>query len=103
MADINSEFNPYSHIVRPIMTERSTIMKDKFNQYVFEVKLTSTKHDVKNAVERVFKVKVLGVRTMHVRGKDRRVGRFAGKRPDWKKAIVTLGAGQKIDLVEQAG
>ena len=98
-----SEFNPYQIIVRPLLTERSTILKEKFNQYVFEVSTSATKPDIKRAVQEIFKVKVERVRTMNVLGQMKRVGRSQGKRPDWKKAIVTLGGGQKIDLVEQAG
>ena len=98
-----TEFNPYSILARPLLTERSTILKEKFNQYVFEVTPTATKPDIKRAVSEIFKVKVLRVRTMNVLGQDKRMGRSIGKRPDWKKAIVTLGEGQKIDLVEQAG
>ena len=97
-----ADFNPYSHIVRPVMTERSTRMKEEHNQYVFEVPPSSSKTEVKKAVEEVFKVTVLKVRTMNVRGKYRRVGRGGGHRPDWKKAIVTLKAGNTIDLVEQS-
>ena len=96
------EFDPYGHIVRPVMTERTTILKEKHNQYVFEVKLTSSKTDIKRAVQEVFKVGVLGVRTMRVPGKFRRMGRNGGYRPDWKKAIVTLKKGESIDLVEQS-
>ena len=97
-----THFNPYNVIVRPILTERSTILKEKQNQYVFEVRSEATKPDIRHAVEEIFKVKVLSVRTMNVTGKFRRLGRYMGQRPDWKKAIVTLGEGQKIDLVEQA-
>lgn len=95
-------FNPYNVIVRPILTERSTALKEKQNRYAFEVRRGATKPDIRHAVEEMFKVKVLGVRTMNVRGKFRRLGRSFGKRPDWKKAIVTLNEGQKIDLVEKA-
>ncbi|MDE2293466.1 MAG: 50S ribosomal protein L23 [Elusimicrobia bacterium] len=96
-----SEFDPHIHIVRPVMTERSTVMKEKFNQYVFEVTPASTKTDVKKAVEELFKVKVEKVRTMNVRGKFRRFGRGGGYKSDWKKAVVQLKAGDKIELVEQ--
>jgi large subunit ribosomal protein L23 len=98
-----ADFNPYNVVTRPLLTERSTILKEKFNQYVFEVRPTATKPDIKRAVEEIFKVKVENVRTMNVLGQNKRFGRSVGKRPDWKKAIVTLGEGQKIDLVEQAG
>lgn len=100
MADKN-EFNPYSRLLRPVMTERSTILKEKYNQYVFEVRPRANKPDIRRAVEEIFKVKVAGVRTMNVRGKWRRLGRSEGKKPDWKKAVVTLEASQKIDIVEQ--
>ena len=100
MAD-KTEFNPYEHLLRPVMTERSTILKEKHNQYVFEVRPGTNKPDIRRAVEEIFKVKVVDVRTMNVRGKWRRLGRSEGRRPDWKKAVVTLGEGQKIDLVEQ--
>lgn len=98
-----SDYNPYNVVTRPLLTERSTILKEKFNQYVFEVRPTASKPDIKRAVETIFKVKVERVRTMNVLGQNKRFGRFTGKRSDWKKAIVTLGEGQKIDLVEQAG
>jgi large subunit ribosomal protein L23 len=83
------------------MTERSTLMKEKHNQYTFEVKPTSSKSDVKRSIEELFKVKVLQVRTANVRGKYRRFGRGGGYRPDWKKAIVTLKPGDSIELVAQ--
>ena len=88
-------------IVRPLLTERSTILKEKFNQYVFEAALTSGKADIKRAVEELFKVHVEKVHTMIVRGKFRRYGKGGGMRSDWKKAIVTLEKGQKIDIADQ--
>jgi len=97
-----THFNPYNVIVRPILTERSTTLKEKQNQYIFEVRPDATKPDIRHAVEDIFKVKIISVRTMNVMGKFRRLGKSMGKRPDWKKAIVTLQKGQKIDLVEQA-
>ena len=97
-----TEFNPYGHIVRPVMTERSTILKEKFNQYVFEVAKTSSKDDIRKAVETIWKVDVEQVRTMRLPGKFRRFGRGGGFRSDWKKAVVTLKKGDTIDLVEQA-
>ena len=95
--------NPFQYLVRPLMTERSTTLKEKFNQYVFEVVPSASKPDIKRAVEEIFKVKVEAVRTMNILGQNKRFGKAEGKRPDWKKAIVTLKKGQKIDLVEQAG
>lgn len=91
----------FSAIIRPLLTERSTIMKEKFNQYVFETERAATKADIRRAVEELFKVRVENVRTMIVKGKTRRYGRNTGVRPDWKKAIVTLEKGQKIDLADQ--
>ncbi len=97
-----SEKEIFGTIVRPLLTERSTVLKEKFNQYLFEAALGATKPEIKKAVEDLFKVKVAGVRTMVVRGKFRRFGKGGGYRPDWKKAIVTLKEGQKIDFAEQA-
>lgn len=93
--------NIFSTIVRPILTERSTILKEKFNQYIFQTALSANKGGIKRAVEELFKVKVQSVRTMTVRGKFRRRGRLGGYTPDWKKAIVTLAKGQKIDIADQ--
>ena len=98
-----SEKEIFGTIVRPLLTERSTIMKEKHNQYVFETATAATKTDIARAVEELFKVRVEKVRTMIIAGKFRRYGKGGGYRPDWKKAIVTLEKGQKIDLAEQAG
>ena len=92
----------FMHIVRPVMTERSTMLKEKFNQYVFEVPRSSGKNDIRRSVEDIFKVTVERVRTIRMPGKFRRYGRGGGYRPDWKKAIVTLKKGDSINLVEQA-
>lgn len=97
-----SEREIFGTIVRPLLTERSTIMKEKNNQYVFETLLSSNKTQIKAAVEALWKVNVEKVRTMIVPGKFRRFGKGGGYRPDWKKAIVTLKEGQKIDFAEQA-
>ena len=88
-------------IVRPLLTERSTLLTEKENRYVFEVGLTASKGQIKRAVEQLFKVHVTAVRTMRLPGKTRRMGRFEGRRPDWKKAIVSLKTGQKIDLTTE--
>lgn len=94
--------NIFEHIVRPVMTERSTMLKEKLNQYVFEVPRTSAKGEIKQAVEEIFKVTVERIRTARMPGKFRRYGRGGGYRSDWKKAIVTLKKGDTINLVEQA-
>jgi large subunit ribosomal protein L23 len=91
-----------SVLVRPLLTERSAQLKDEQGKYFFEVRLDSNKGDIKRAVQELFKVKVTKVATMIMHGKVKRMGRTAGQRPDWKKAIVTLKKGEKIDVVEQA-
>ncbi|MBI4054656.1 MAG: 50S ribosomal protein L23 [Elusimicrobia bacterium] len=95
-------FDPYRVILRPLMTERSLQMRDQQNQYVFVVHRKATKGDIARAVESLFRVDVVKVRTAILPGKSRRMGRFEGQRPDWKKAIVRLKPNQKIDLVEQS-
>jgi large subunit ribosomal protein L23 len=89
-------------IRRPLVTEKSTRQKDESRQYVFEVHPDANKIEIQSAVERLFKVKVLQVRTSNVLGKIKRLGRRYGKRPDWKKAIVTLKEGDRIDFFEGA-
>ena len=86
-------------IVRPVVTEKTTDMGES-HKYVFEVATAANKIEIKQAVERFFGVKVLDVRTMNVTGKPKRLGRHAGYRSDWKKAIVTVGADDKIDLFD---
>lgn len=88
----------YSIIRRPLVTEKSTISREKANQYLFEVDPSATKIEIQNAVEKLFKVKVASVRTLNVLGKKKRVGRHMGKRKDWKKAMVTLAPGSRIDV-----
>lgn len=80
----------------PLITERNTALRSQ-NKYVFEVDRDATKPQVKQAVEKLFSVKVLSVNTMVVKGKYKRTGRFAGYRSDTKKAVVKLAEGQKID------
>ncbi len=84
----------------PLITEKLDKAREKFRQYSFIVDRKATKHDVARAVETLFKVTVEGVRTNVVRGKIKRVGRSIGKRPNYKKAIVTLKEGDKIELFE---
>ncbi len=91
-------FNPYKVIEAPLITEKSVALKEK-NQYVFKVANKSDKTAIKKAIETIFKVKVADVRTINVLGKWHRVGRYEGKRADWKKAIVTLKEG-KIDFTD---
>ena len=92
----------YHIIRRPLITEKSTHQKDENHQYAFEVHGDANKVEIQSAVERLFKVKVLQVRTCNVLGKVKRLGRRYGKRPDWKKAIVTLKEGDRIDFFEGA-
>lgn len=86
-------------IVKPIVSERSVASMEQ-NKYTFRVDLKANKIDIKRAVEEIFKVKVLDVKTMVVKGKVKKMGRFEGKRSDWKKAIVTLKDGDKIEIIE---
>jgi large subunit ribosomal protein L23 len=89
-------------IRRPLITEKSTRQKEEGRQYVFEVHRDANKIEIQSAVEQLFKVKVLQVRTSNVLGKVKRLGRRYGKRPDWKKAIITLKEGDRIDFFEGA-
>jgi large subunit ribosomal protein L23 len=85
-------------IKRPIISEKSTALAEVGGKYVFEVAVASKKEEIRDAVQQLFKVKVKSVRTMTMHGKVKRVGRFETKRSNWKKAIVTLAEGQKIDF-----
>lgn len=93
---------PQKIIIRPLVTEKSTQQKELSNQYVFEVHPNANKIEIQSAVEHLFKVKVAQVRTANVLGKVKRLGRKYGKRPDWKKAIVTLKEGSRIEFFEGA-
>jgi len=93
---------PQRIIRRPLITEKSTRQKEESHQYVFEVQRDANKIEIQQAVERLFKVKVLQVRTSNVLGKIKRLGRKSGKRSDWKKAIVTLKEGDRIEFFEGA-
>ena len=86
----------------PVITEKSTHVKENLRTLTFKVARGANKHDVKEAVEKVFKVKVESVRTAVFHGKIRRQGRFSGRRPDWKKAYVTLKEGEKMVEFSQA-
>ena len=98
MADLkNVDLKHYDTIIAPIITEKATLLSDQ-NKIVFKVPLTATKDEVKAAIEALFKVKVVSVNTIRVKGKTKRFKGVEGRRSDVKKAIVTLAAGQSIDV-----
>jgi len=84
-----------------LTTEKGTVLRELRNQYFFEVARDANKIEIKRAIESIFNVKVKAVQTLQIRGKIKRQGRFAGKRSDWKKAVVTLLPDHKIELFEQ--
>jgi len=94
-----SEIHPYAVLLRPIITEKSTLLTGQ-DKYVFEVDVRANKNQIKEAVEVAFDVKVADVNTMKMKGKNRRFGRRVTKQPDWKKAVVTLQSGHSIELFE---
>jgi large subunit ribosomal protein L23 len=85
-------------IISPVITEKGTVLQEANNQYLFRVDVRANKIRIAAAIARIFKVEVTGVRTLTVHGKMRRIGRAQGRRPSWKKAIVTLKDGDTIDL-----
>ena len=87
-------------LLGPAVSEKGTMIGDKHNQYVFRVDRAATKTDVKAAVQLLFKVEVAGVQVLNVKGKEKRTGRFTGRRNSWKKAYVRLKAGQEINFAE---
>ncbi|HAR99300.1 MAG TPA: 50S ribosomal protein L23 [Syntrophales bacterium] len=90
----------YRIIKRAHLTEKSTIAKDEANKYVFEVDRKANKIEIGDAVEKLFKVKVVNVHVLNMTGKKKRLGRIVGQKQDWKKAIVTLAPGNSIELYE---
>ncbi|HIJ55324.1 MAG TPA: 50S ribosomal protein L23 [Deltaproteobacteria bacterium] len=88
----------YEIVRRPLITEKTTIQKESFNQVTFEVERKANRVEIKRAIEKIFNVRVAAVRTMQITGKVKRRGRILGKRKDWKKAIVTLMPGERIDF-----
>jgi large subunit ribosomal protein L23 len=105
--------SPQTIIKRPLLTEKGSRLREtgghaeapaegtEFQQkLLFEVSRESNKIEIRDAVERLFNVKVAAVHTQIVRGKEKRVGRFTGRRPHWKKAIVTLQSGQTVEVFE---
>ena len=91
---------PHDIIKRPLITEKTSIQKEVYNQITFEVDRRANRVEIKRAIEKIFNVNVAGVKTMQVKGKTKQRGRIAGKRRDWKKAIVTLMPGERIDFFE---
>jgi large subunit ribosomal protein L23 len=85
-------------VLAPVVSEKSTLVADKNRQYVFRVADHATKPEVKAAIELLFKTKVQSVTVLNVKGKEKRFGRFMGRRRNWKKAYVRLAAGQEINF-----
>ena len=92
--------NSYEVLIAPMLTEKGTLMKEMDNKILFRVARHANKIEIKKAVEEIFKVKVDCVRTINVRGKKKRMGKFEGTRSDWKKAIVSLKEGELLAFVE---
>jgi len=90
----------YQVLIGPHITEKATDVKRLTGQVIFKVHKDANKLEIKQAVEKFFKVKVLDVRTINVKGKRKRIGRFEGKRSDWKKAVIKLAPGQTIEFFE---
>jgi len=92
--------DPRKILVRPIITEKSTASQMNDNQYTFQVTGDANKHEIRHAIEQLFKVHVEHVRTLRQRGKWRRRGVHVGKQPNWKKAVVKLAEGETIEVFE---
>jgi large subunit ribosomal protein L23 len=91
----------YHHLIKgPVITEKTHALREGANKVTFRVAVKANKIEIRKAIEELFKVKVLGVNTIRLRGKKKRLGRTEGVRPDWKKAIVTLAPGEKISGLE---
>lgn len=88
--------HPRNIIIAPLVTEKSGNQMVAQNSYTFKVSMNANKIEIKKAIERIFSVRVISVNTITMMGKPKRLGKYNGKRPDWKKAIVTLKAGDKI-------
>ena len=87
-------------IIKPLITEKTSIQKELNNQLTFEVDRRANRIEIKQAIETIFNVRVAAVKTMQVSGKTKQRGRITGKRRDWKKAIVKLMPGERIDFFE---
>ena len=96
----HSKVDPHDILIAPLLTEKSTRLREAHNQISFMVSSRANKSEVKKAVEEALKVKVESVNIVNVGGKIKRLGRFEGRRPSWKKGIVTLKPDQKLDLFE---
>lgn len=92
--------NPHDLIIRPLLTEKSTSLRETHNKFCFVVHRDANRTEVRKAVEETLNVKVKAVHLLNMIGKKKSLNRFVGKRPDWKKAIVTLKEGEKLDLFE---
>jgi large subunit ribosomal protein L23 len=92
--------NAHDIIRRPVDTEKTTLQKELYNQITLEVDRNANRVAIRKAVETVFNVRVASVKTMHIRGKVKRRGSTLGKRRDWKKAIIKLMPGDRIDFFE---
>jgi len=91
----------YHHLIKgPVITEKTLSQKEQANQITLKVVPTANKIEIRKAVEEIFKVKVLAVNTCRYEGKKKMLGRTQGKRPDWKKAIITLAPGEKVPFFE---
>jgi len=93
--------NPHDVIVKALISEKGSRLREDGNKYLFEVRRDANKIEIRNAVQAVFDVHVERVRTLNVSGKLKRMGRYAGRRADWKKAVVTLREGENIELFDQ--
>lgn len=92
--------NEFAILKKPRLTEKGAIISSESNAYVFEVHPDANKQEIKRAVEKIFEVKVTSVKTMNCMGKLKRVGAHLGKQKDWKKAYVSVAAGQSIEVIE---
>ncbi len=90
----------HSILRRPLVTEKTTLLKENANQVVFKVRRDANKNEIGEAVQKLLGVEVTSVNTMVYRGKSKRMGRHSGRRPNWKKAVVTLAAGEEVEFFE---
>ncbi|MDH5560337.1 MAG: 50S ribosomal protein L23 [Deltaproteobacteria bacterium] len=94
--------NQFNVIIQPHLTEKVVDKKESENKVAFKVHPSANKIEIKNAIENIFKVKVEKVSTLNQHGKKRRMGNITGRKPDWKKAVVTLKKGDTIEYFEGA-